>query len=119
MRDKSSDTRIEIFLLLAILLFIHLKKEDDLVRPRTVARRRYVVSFANGPADRVARMRRELRELLPEFEHVEVERMVGESGGELWLRLMRRFAPFSIAHTAALLGAPNSSSNYFTVLNFF
>ena len=49
-------------------------------------------------------MRRELRELLPGFEHVEVERMVGESCGDLWLRLMRRFAPFSIAHTAALLG---------------
>ena len=49
-------------------------------------------------------MRRQLRDLLPGFEHVQVERVAGESIGEMWLRLMRRFAPFSIAHTAALLG---------------
>ena len=49
-------------------------------------------------------MRRELQELLPGFEHVAVERGEGEGGGEMWLRLMRRFAPFSIAHTAALVG---------------
>jgi glycosyltransferase involved in cell wall biosynthesis len=62
-----------------------------------VARRKYVVSFANGPAARAAAMRAELREILPGYEH--------HSGDGLnWLELIHRFPPFSIAHTAALLG---------------
>jgi glycosyltransferase involved in cell wall biosynthesis len=69
-----------------------------------MGRRRYVVSFANGPAERVAAMRRELREILPGFEHRDEERLPGESAGELWLRLMRDYTPGTIAHTAVLLG---------------
>ena len=56
-------------------------------------RRRFVLSFANGPADRVAAMRRELREILPGYEHVDIDDA-----------LPRAFPPFSIAHTAALIG---------------
>ncbi|MCX6614138.1 MAG: glycosyltransferase, partial [Acidobacteria bacterium] len=67
-------------------------------------RRRYVLSFANGPEDRVAAIRRQLKEILPGFEHREIELQKGESAGSLWIRLMREFPPFSIAHTAALLG---------------
>jgi glycosyltransferase involved in cell wall biosynthesis len=55
-------------------------------------------------------MRRELREILPGFEHREVELIPGESAGSLWLRLMREFAPFSIAHTAALIGPETDAS---------
>ncbi len=73
-------------------------------------RRRYVLSFANGPQDRVVSMRRELNAILPGFEHREIELLPGESAGSLWLRLMRDFAPFSIAHTAALLGPDTNQS---------
>jgi glycosyltransferase involved in cell wall biosynthesis len=60
-------------------------------------RRRHVVAFANGPVERVEAMREDLRRELPEFEHHLVR-------DESWMELVERFPPFSIAHTAALLG---------------
>lgn len=55
-------------------------------------------------------MRRELREILPGFEHCEIALPPGETPGELWLRMLRRFPLFSIAHTAALTGAESDAS---------
>jgi len=49
-------------------------------------------------------MRRQLKEILPGYEHREIDLVKSESAGNLWLRLIREFAPFSIAHTAALIG---------------
>lgn len=57
-------------------------------------------------------MRQQLRQILPGYEHREIDLVSGESAGSLLLRLMREFAPFSIAHTAALLG-PEASANVF------
>lgn len=55
-------------------------------------------------------MRSELKEILPAYEHREIELLQGESTGSLWLRLMREYPPFSIAHTAALLGPETNAS---------
>jgi glycosyltransferase involved in cell wall biosynthesis len=60
-------------------------------------RRRHVLIFANGPAHRVSAMQEELARLLPAYEH-----HIIHDGS--WLELIERFPPFSIAHTAALLG---------------
>ncbi len=55
-------------------------------------------------------MRRELKQILPGYEHHEIDLLQGENTGSLWLRLMREFAPFSLAHTAALIGPDTNAS---------
>ncbi len=55
-------------------------------------------------------MRRQLKEVLPGYEHREIKLMQAESSGSLWFRLIREFAPFSIAHTAALIGPETNAS---------
>jgi glycosyltransferase involved in cell wall biosynthesis len=65
-----------------------------------MSRRRHVVAFSNGPRARVETMRQDLHRILPNFEHHLVTH-------ESWLELIERFPPFTIAHTAALLG-PNT-----------
>ncbi|MDX2267765.1 MAG: glycosyltransferase family 4 protein [Bryobacter sp.] len=65
---------------------------------RSTGRRRYVLVFANGPEARVRAMQAEVEALLPGYEH----HLLREGS---WLELIERFPPFTIAHTAALLGA--------------
>ncbi|WP_031500274.1 glycosyltransferase family 4 protein [Bryobacter aggregatus] len=62
-----------------------------------MARRRYVLNFG-GP-------REELHQILPAFEHRDEALLPGETPGEMWLRLVSQYPPWSIAHTAARVGS--------------
>jgi glycosyltransferase involved in cell wall biosynthesis len=68
-------------------------------------KRRHVVAVANGPRERVEAMCADLRRELPNHEH----HLVADAQ---WLQLVERFPPFTVAHTAALIGPGTNRSAF-------